>query len=170
MSRGSSRGGVFATTRGGLVKRVSVVAFAAVGVVACGSTASVKAVPASLFNPSTFNTSNVPWLAANQNAKGTPVMGGTLQIEGSTDLSAAGDPQGEYETIGFTLERAYTRQLLSYAASTNLTTAETLVPDAAASLPTVCWSGWSPGSGAWVLQAATRWGSVCSLWRPAPKR
>jgi peptide/nickel transport system substrate-binding protein len=141
MSPGSVRGGVFGTTRSGIVKRVSVVAFAALGVAACGSTAAVKPVPANLFDPSTFNTANVSWLAANQNAHGTPVSGGTLEIEGSTDLSAAADPQGEYETIAFTLERAYTRQLLSYAASTNLVTAETLVPDAAASLPTVSADG-----------------------------
>ena len=32
-------------------------------------------------------------------------MGGTLKVEGSTDLSAAADPQGEYETIAFGLER-----------------------------------------------------------------
>ncbi len=83
----------------------------------------------------------MPWLAANQNAHGAPVYGGTLQIEGSTDLSAAADPQGEYETIAFTLERAYTRQLVSYAASTNLVTAETLVPDAASSMPTVSSNG-----------------------------
>ena len=64
-----------------------------------------------VFNPTNFNTSTVSWLAANQNASGTPVQGGTLRIEGSTDLSAAADPQGEYETIAFGLERAYTRQL-----------------------------------------------------------
>jgi len=141
MSPGISRGGVFGTTRRGVVKRISVVAFAALGVAACGSAATNKPEPANLFDPSTFNTANVPWLAANQNAKGTPVLGGTLQIEGSTDLSAGADPQGEYETIAFTLERAYTRQLVSYAASTNLVTAETLVPDAAASMPTVSANG-----------------------------
>jgi peptide/nickel transport system substrate-binding protein len=124
-----------------MIKRVSVVAFAALGVAACGSATTTKPEPANLFDPSTFNTANVPWLTANQNAKGAPVYGGTLQIEGSTDLSAAADPQGEYETIAFTLERAYTRQLVSYAASTNLVTAETLVPDAAASMPTVSSNG-----------------------------
>src|SRR5579863_2869813 len=141
MSLGSDHGGVFTRGRRTMIKRVSVVAFAAVAAAACGSTTTTRPEPANLFDPSTFNTANVPWLAANQNANGAPVYGGTLQIEGSTDLSAAADPQGEYETIAFTLERAYTRQLLSYAASTNLVTAETLVPDAAASLPTVSSDG-----------------------------
>ena len=129
----------------GFVTRIGVVAVASVAVVACGSGASSTPPGAAqgnnLFNPSNFNTSNVPWLSANQNATGSPVLGGTLQIEGSTDLSAAADPQGEYETIGYTLERAYTRQLLSYPASTNQTRAEALVPDAAASMPAVSADG-----------------------------
>src|ERR1700683_2553430 len=141
MIPGTDQGGLFTESRRRMVKRVSVVALAALGVAACGSAGTTKPVPANLFDPSTFNTANVPWLAANQNAHGAPVYGGTLEIEGSTDLSAAADPQGEYETIAFTLERAYTRQLLSYAASTNLVTPEPLVPDAAASLPTVSADG-----------------------------
>src|SRR6202050_274094 len=128
------------------VVRVSVVATAAVAVAACGGgtaspTSSGSISGNNLFNPTNFNTSNISWLAANQNASGTPVQGGTLEIEGSTDLSAALDPQGEYETIGFTVERAFTRQLLEYPASTNLTKAETLVPDAASSMPTVSSNG-----------------------------
>ena len=43
--------------------------------------------------------------------------------------------------FGFTLELAYTCQLLSYPASTDLTKAETVVPDAAVSLPTVSSDG-----------------------------
>ena len=130
------------TTRG-TTKRITVVAFAAMTAAACGAstTPSGGAHGNNLFNPSSFNTSNISWLSANQNASGSPVRGGTLQIEGSTDLSAAADPQGEYETIGYTLERAYTRQLLSYPASTDLTKAETLVPDAAAAMPTVSSDG-----------------------------
>ena len=111
MSLGSDYGGVLTRRRRSMIKRVSVVALAALGAAACGSTTTTKSEPANLFDPSTFNTANVTWLAANQNATGAPVNGGTLQIEGSTDLSAAADPQGEYETIAFTLERAYTRQL-----------------------------------------------------------
>jgi ABC-type transport system substrate-binding protein len=129
-----------------MIRRFSVLSLAAVTVVGCassnlGSSAKGSTSGNNLFNPTNFNTSNISWLAANQNASGIPVQGGTLEIEGSTDLSAALDPQGEYETIGFTVERAFTRQLLEYPASTNLTKAETLVPDAAASMPTVSSDG-----------------------------
>jgi ABC-type transport system substrate-binding protein len=129
-----------------VVKWSSVVALAAVGLAACGSatsspTASGSTSGNNLFNPTNFNTSGISWLAANQNAGGTPVMGGTLEIEGSTDLSAALDPQGEYETIGSVVERAFARQLLTYPASSNLAKAEALVPDAAASMPMVSADG-----------------------------
>jgi ABC-type transport system substrate-binding protein len=130
----------------GITKRVGFVAFAAVAVVACGSTSSTTNPTATpqgnvLFNATSFNTSTVPWLSANQNGSGTPVMGGTLKIEGSSDLSAAADPQAEYETTAFGLERAYTRQLVSYPAATNFNKAVTLVPDAAAAMPTVSADG-----------------------------
>src|SRR4029077_12813614 len=100
--------------------RLTVVALSATAIAACGAGSSGppsgSAKSGDLFNPTNFNTSTVSWLASNQNASGTPVQGGTLKLEGSTDLSAAADPQGEYETIAYTLERAYTRQLLSYPA------------------------------------------------------
>jgi ABC-type transport system substrate-binding protein len=129
---------------GGMTRRVGVVAFAAVAVAACGSgstTAPTGSAAADLFNPTNFDTSTVSWLAANQNASGAPVMGGTLKIEGSSDLSAAADPQAEYETTGFGLERAYTRQLVEYPASTNFNKAVTLVADAATAMPTVSSDG-----------------------------
>lgn len=130
---------------GGLTKRITVVGFAAVVVAACGSS-SPSGTPtgpagSDLFNPANFNTSTVSWLAANVNGSGTPVMGGTLKIEGSSDLSAAGDPQGEYETTGFGLERTYTRQLIEYPASSDFNKAVSLVPDAASAMPTVSSDG-----------------------------
>jgi ABC-type transport system substrate-binding protein len=126
---------------GGLAKRITVLGFAAVVVAACGSS-SPSGTPSGsagsdLFNPANFNTSTVSWLAANVNGSGTPVMGGTLKIEGSTDLSAAADPQGEYETSGFGLERAYTRQLIEYPSSSDFNKAVSLAPDAASAMPTV---------------------------------
>ena len=129
----------------GVTKRIAVVGFAAVAISACGSSGTTSptgsAQGADLFNPKNFNTSTVSWLGPNQNASGTPVQGGTLQVEGSTDLSAAGDPQGEYETIGFGLERAYTRQLVSYPSSSDFNKAVSLVPDAATAMPTVSADG-----------------------------
>ncbi len=125
-----------------LGKRASVVAFAAIGVAACGGGTTNSGTPsANLFDPAQFNTSNVSWLAANQNASGSPQTGGTLTVAGSTDFSAALDPQAEYETIGFSVERVFTRQLVTYPASTNLVTADSIVPDAAASMPTVSSDG-----------------------------
>jgi hypothetical protein len=63
-------------TRSGLAKRMSMVAFAAVAIAACGSgtsgTPSGAAQGNNLFNPSNFNTSNISWLSANQNASGSP--------------------------------------------------------------------------------------------------
>jgi peptide/nickel transport system substrate-binding protein len=125
---------------------MGVVGIVALAAVACGSTSTTGSPSGSpqgsdLFNPANFSTSTVSWLAANQNASGTPVMGGTLKVEGSTDLSAAADPQGEYETIAFGLERTYTRQLVSYPASSNFNTAVSLVPDAASAMPTVSSDG-----------------------------
>jgi ABC-type transport system substrate-binding protein len=130
----------------GLAKRISFVGFAAVAVVACGSTSSTTSPSGSgqgnsLFNATNFNTSTVSWLTGNQNASGSPVLGGTLKIEGSSDLSAAADPQAEYETTGFGLERAYTRQLIEYPAGTDFNKAVSLVPDAAAAMPTVSSDG-----------------------------
>jgi ABC-type transport system substrate-binding protein len=136
--------GVGRTPRG-FTKRITFVGVAAMAVVACGGTSGGGTPSASggsdLFNPANFNTSTVSWLASNQNASGTPVMGGTLKVEGSTDLSAAADPQAEYETIAFGLERTYTRQLVSYPASSDFNKAVSLVPDAASAMPTVSTDG-----------------------------
>src|ERR1700730_2936149 len=100
--------GVGKTPRG-FTTRITFVGVAAIAVVACGGTSGGGTPSTSggqdLFNPTNFNTSTVSWLAGNHNASGPPVMGGPLKIEGSTDLSAAGDPQGEYETEGYTVER-----------------------------------------------------------------
>src|ERR1700693_585197 len=82
----------------GLLRRMGVVRSTALAAVACGSASTTGSPSASpqgsdLFNPANFSTSTVSWLANNQNATGQPVMGGTLKVEGSTDLSAAADPQ-----------------------------------------------------------------------------
>ena len=119
-----------------------VVAVASVAVAACGSSTSPSgSQAANLFDPSQFNTSDVSWLSANQNATGSPVTGGTLTLAGSTDVSAGLDPQAEYETIGFEVLRTDSRQLVSYASSTDINKADTIVPDAATGMPTVSSDG-----------------------------
>jgi ABC-type transport system substrate-binding protein len=120
--------------RSGLTKRAALIAASALALAACSSTSTPSATPGDPFNSVNFHPT---WLAANVNASGSPVSGGTLIIEGPGDVSAGLDPQGEYETNGYTLERAFTRQLVSYPSSTNLTTAESIVPDAATAMPTV---------------------------------
>jgi ABC-type transport system substrate-binding protein len=140
----SSNKGGGAASKGRPSRSVPFIALAGLAVAACGagsSTSSSGAASADLFNPANFNTSNVSWLTANQNASGSPVQGGTLKIVGSIDLSSGMDPQAEYETIGFTIDRAWTRQLVTYPASTNILTADSVVPDAASSLPTISSDG-----------------------------
>jgi ABC-type transport system substrate-binding protein len=130
----------------GITKRVTVIAASAVVLAACSSPGPTSppsattgpCISGSVFNPVNFHPC---WLAANVNAVGPPVPGGTLKIEGDEDVSALLDPQGEYGPVGPIVERAYTRQLVSYPASTNLVTAETVVPDAATGMPMVSSDG-----------------------------
>jgi peptide/nickel transport system substrate-binding protein len=59
---------------------------------------------------------------------GTPVQGGTLKLLGSSDVDHL-DTASAYYTASYTLERAFTRQLFSYPASTDINTANTPVAD-----------------------------------------
>ena len=105
-----------------------------------GGTTTLPINNTNLFDPTTFNPS---WLASNINKTGTPPSAptGTLKIEGSTDFSAAMDPQGEYETIGFDIERVVDRQLVTYPTSSNLVTGTSVVADAATDTGTVSSDG-----------------------------
>jgi ABC-type transport system substrate-binding protein len=144
-SRASKSSGSRACLRVGLTKLVAVIALCAVALAACSTpikppptASSGPCVSGAVFNPADFHPC---WLAANVNAVGPPILGGTLQIEGDQDVFAMLDPQGEYGPVGPMIERAYTRQLVTYPASTNLVTAETPVPDAATGMPTVSADG-----------------------------
>ncbi|HXZ99847.1 MAG TPA: ABC transporter substrate-binding protein [Candidatus Binatia bacterium] len=120
------------------------VGLGAVVAAACGSSSTAPTASftnADLFNPARFNTSVIPWLAANQNATGTPTSGGTLKIEGSTDVSSFLDPQAEYETIGFGILRAISRQLVEYSNSSDFNKEVTLEADAATEIPTTANGG-----------------------------
>jgi ABC-type transport system substrate-binding protein len=66
---------------------------------------------------------------------GTPVSGGTLKLLGASDVDHL-DPASAYYTTSYTLERAFTRQLFSYPASTDIAQANTPVADAATEVPT----------------------------------
>ena len=52
---------------------------------------------------------------------GAPTNGGTLKLLGSGDVDHL-DPASAYYTVSYTLERAFTRQLVSYPASSDITT------------------------------------------------
>ncbi len=128
-----------------MTKRVAIVVASTVVLAGCtnpGPSSPTRTpehcISGSVFNPADFRPC---WLAANVNAVGLPVPGGTLKIEGDINVSKMLDPQGEYSPIGATVERAYTRQLVAYPASTNLVAAESIVPDAATGVPTVSADG-----------------------------
>jgi ABC-type transport system substrate-binding protein len=128
-----------------MTARVALIAASAVVLAACSSTITPTPTATtppcssgSVFNPTDFNPC---WLAANVNAVGTPVFGGTLSLEGDEDVDAFLDPQGLGGPVGIIVLRAYTRQLVSYPASTNLVTAESIVPDAATGMPAVSHDG-----------------------------
>ena len=70
----------------------------------------------------------------------TPTQGGTLKLLGSSDVDHL-DTASAYYTASYTLERAFTRQLFSYPASTDQTKAITPVPDLASELPTTANGG-----------------------------
>ena len=70
----------------------------------------------------------------------TPTNGGTLKLLGSSDVDHL-DTASAYYTASYTLERAFTRQLFSYPASTDQTEAITPVPDLASELPTTANGG-----------------------------
>ncbi len=59
---------------------------------------------------------------------GAPTNGGTLKLLGSGDVDHL-DPASAYYTVTYTLERAFTRQLVSYPASSDITTATTVAAD-----------------------------------------
>ncbi len=113
-------------------KLVSVVAVAVMAVAACGggSTTSSGATPASVSN---FHPS---WLSANVNATGTPQHGGTLVLAGTGDVDHL-DTASAYYTATYSIEVAYARTLYGYPASSNIDTANTVVPDVATAMPTI---------------------------------
>ena len=130
-------------------KRAALLPIGALAVAACGSTSAGSSSVPTQFDPSSFDTSSVSWLAANNNDSGTPptTPTGTLIMEGAenADPSANMDPNGEYDTIGYTIMRMIARQLVTYPASTNFATATSLVADAATEVPTTANGGITDG-------------------------
>lgn len=72
--------------------------------------------------------------AGSGDGTGQPTRGGTLKLLGAGDVDHL-DPASAYYTVSYSLERAFTRQLVSYPASKDIDKATTLVPDVATELP-----------------------------------
>jgi peptide/nickel transport system substrate-binding protein len=133
------------------------VGLAALGAAACGSSSASTSSGNGVANidPTNWDTSTVSWLAANANATGTPpsTPTGTLTLAGSTDVSGFLDPQGEYDTIGYTVLLTLDRTLVGYPPSTNFNTATSVVDDAA--------SGYTVTNGGttytFTLRSGLRW-------------
>ena len=95
---------------------------------------------------------------------GTPTNGGTLKLLGSGDVDHL-DPASAYYTVSYTLERAFTRQLVSYPASSDITTATTVAPDLATSLPTTANGGITNGDKTYTFHLRTD-----AQWNTSPAR
>lgn len=65
---------------------------------------------------------------------GQPTKGGTLELLGAGDVDHL-DPASAYYTASYALERAFTRQLVTYPASKNVEKATTVVADVAKVVP-----------------------------------
>jgi ABC-type transport system substrate-binding protein len=79
--------------------------------------------------------------AGSVTSGGEPTPGGTLKLLGSGDVDHL-DTASAYYTTSYTLERAYSRQLFSYPATTDLQQAIEPVPD----LATTCRPSRTAGS------------------------
>ncbi|HEY0448500.1 ABC transporter substrate-binding protein [Actinophytocola sp.] len=99
--------------------------------------------------------------AANVNASGQPVTGGTLRIVGNADVDHL-DTASAYYTTSYSLERAFTRQLFSYPATTDRTTALQPAPDLATELPTTANGGLSADGRTYTirLRPDARWNTT----------
>jgi len=98
------------------------------------------------------------------NISGSPVTGGTLKLLGSSDVDHL-DPASAYYTAGYTLERTYARQLFSYPAATNTTTANTPVPDVATEMPTTANGGISADGKTYTIHLRSG-----VMWNTSPAR
>ncbi len=86
------------------------------------------------------SSKSTPSSAGSTSSAGTPVSGGTLRWVASGDVDHL-DPMSAYYTATAILERAYTRQLVTYPASNDYQKAITIVPDVATVVPTTANGG-----------------------------
>ena len=96
--------------------------------------------------------------ATTGSTSASPVTGGTLKLLGSSDVDHL-DTASAYYTATYTLERTFARQLFSYPASSDTTTANTPVPDLATGMPTAANGGISADGRTYTIHLRTgvRW-------------
>jgi ABC-type transport system substrate-binding protein len=82
---------------------------------------------------------------------GKATNGGTLKLLGSGDVDHL-DPASAYYTVSYTLERAFTRQLVSYPASASTSVATTVAADLATDVPTTANGGVSADGKTYTFQ------------------
>ncbi len=133
---------------------LAVVAAVATGLAACSSSSS----------PSTTPTTAAPTATSAQ----TPQYGGTLNIIAATGPDHL-DTVPAYYTVDYELERAYTRQLVSYqtvpytsTTSSGWTTDSTPVADVATEVPTVANGGITDGGKVYTfhIKSGVDWNST----------
>jgi ABC-type transport system substrate-binding protein len=90
-----------------------------------------------------------------------PQSGGTLKLVGSSDVDHL-DTASAYYVASYTLERAFTRQLFSYPATTDIAKANTPVADVATEVPTQANGGISADGHTWTihLRSGVRWNTT----------
>ena len=136
---------------------LSIAAALAMVATACSSS------PSSSTNGKT-TSSSASAQTANVNATGSPKKGGTLKIVGNADVDHL-DTAAGYYTATYTLMRAYTRQLFSYPASTNLDKANAPTPDIATEIPTTSNGGLSADGKTYTIHLRDG-----VMWDTAPAR
>lgn len=102
--------------------------------------------------------------SSSSSSSTTPVTGGTLKLLGSGDVDHL-DPSSAYYTVSYTLERAFTRQLVSYPASTDVTTASQVAADLATTVPSTSNGGISADGKTYTFRLRSD-----AMWDTTPAR
>ena len=84
----------------------------------------------------------------------TPQKGGTLTLVGQGDVDHL-DTSSIYSGVTYTIERAFTRQLVTYPATGTTSMPQNLVPDLATSVPTVANGGVTDGGKTYTYHLKT---------------
>jgi ABC-type transport system substrate-binding protein len=94
-------------------------------------------------------------------AAGAPHVGGTLTLLGQGDVDHL-DTSSAYSGVTYTIERAYTRQLVTYPATGSTSMPSDLVPDIATQIPTTSDGGVTDGGKTYTyhIKKGVMWDTV----------